>query len=369
MYYFDYAASCFTDKDVMDVFVEHELKYFPHPNTYGPSIALRENTKKKMMDLLKLENKEIVFTSGGTEANNLAIFGFAKTLTEPSHFISTTYEHSSVNEPLEQLELMGHTVTRVSARRDGRVHAEDIVAEIKENTVFVSVMAVNNEIGVASDIELIASEVKKANSDIVMFSDFVQGIGKTKLVDFKDIDLFTISSHKIYGLKSKGALIKNVDTKIDKIIYGGVLENNMRAGSQSVASEVAFAFALERSINSIDENILVIKENINYLATKFDEIEGIEINIMPDTNVLSVFIDGNIVGEVFKQLLYKEDIVVSTKSACSFKVIKPNASLVCLGYDQKRSDNTIRISVSHHTTKADLDVLVKNIIKVKNTDC
>lgn len=369
MYYFDYAASCFTDKDVMDVFVEHELKYYPHPNTYGPSIVLRDETKQKIMKLLKIENKEIVFTSGGTEANNLAIFGFAKTLNKPAHFISTTYEHSSVNEPLEQLEKMGHTVTRVSARNDGRVHAEDVVAEIKEDTVFVSVMAVNNEIGVASDIELIASEVKKVNKGIVMFSDFVQGIGKTKLVNFKNIDLFTISSHKIYGLKSKGALIKNLDTKIEKMIYGGVLENNMRAGSQSVASEVAFAFALERSIGAIEANTKIIKENITYVASKLEIIEGIEINIMPDTNVLSIFIDGNIVGETFKQLLFNEGIVVSTKSACSFKVIKPNASLVCLGYDQKRSDNTIRISVSHHTTKADLDVLVEKIIKVKNTDC
>jgi cysteine desulfurase len=366
MYYFDYAASCYTDKKVMDIFVEHELTYYPHPNTYQKSIDLRETTKNKMLETLKMTNKEVIFTSGGTEANNLAILGFAKTLTEKKEFICATYEHSSVSDSMDEVEKLGHIVKRIKPQTDGRIKFEDIKKEINDNTAFISLMSVNNEIGVANEIESIAKNIKAINNDIVIFSDFVQGIGKIKLINFDNIDLVTISSHKIYGLKAKGALIKNKDLIINKILFGGVLENNMRAGSQSVASEVAFAKALELAYENLDSNIQTIKSLMTHLVTTLESNPKIKANIIPDTNVLSIYINSKHDAKQMKQLLLEKDILISTKSACSFDVCKPNPSITCLGFDNIVSDKSIRISISHHTNIDDIDFLCENINQIIN---
>jgi len=362
MKYFDYAASTKMDEDVIETYLNVSDRFYAHPNTNKYSIQLRDESKKLILDYLKLNDHEITYTSGGTEANNLAIIGLANTYTSKKHFITSYYEHSSVFDAFKYLESLGHVVDYVMPRLDGLIYREDVVALIKKDTVLVSIMSVNNELGVVNDIDMILRGVKKTNERILFMTDYVQGLGKVDIKTLSDVDLITISAHKIYGPKGVGCLIRRKSIVLNKIIHGGANEDGLRGGTQNLSNEVAFAKAIKIIFEQKRKVKQKLKANVDYLVEGLNSIDCLYINTKVMSNVLSVSLNFDMLSESFVEELIQNDIIISTKSACS-KPSDISRSLQVLGFDELRANRTYRISVSHKTTFEEIDYLV-NTLKI-----
>lgn len=356
MIYFDYAASTPLNKEVLDVFYKLSLELTPNASSHTKSQLLNKQAGDIILDTLNLKNHEITFTSGGAEANNLAIRGYLKTKRK-GHLITSIYEHSSVYNVFVVLEQQGYEVTYLTPNSDGVIEVSDVINNIKDNTILVSIMTVNNEIGSVNDITSIAHEVKKVNKDICMMSDYVQGLGKIKLTDLSEIDLLTISAHKINGLKAHGAVIHNKELK--QITYAGN-PNDTRPGTSSVANNVAFAKAVKLTYTNYDVKLKQLSDIREYLTKKLSEISEVQINFTPVTNVISIYINSLMLSESGVALLKKRDIYLSTKSACSVKLKDVNRSLD-FKYDKEINKKTYRISFSYLTTYNECDQLVDGI--------
>lgn len=359
MRYFDYAATTKMNKEVLDTYIKVVDTYYAHPETNKTCIELKQQASEVILKNLKADNMLLEFTSGGTEANNLAIIGLAKTFESKKHFITSSYEHSSVQEVMNEVENMGHKVTYIEPI-DGVIKTSDVVAAICDNTVLVSIMAVNNEVGCVNDVESIMKAVKLCDFDIKTHVDFVQGLGKIKLLNYKNIDMFSISAHKIYGPKSCGALIYKKTLKLNQVLRGGP-KSSIRPGTQDLALQIAFAKAIKLLFVNYDKNIQLVRKNVGYLANKLAENSLVEFNIKPRVNIISINLKVKMQGESMVTYLSENDIVVSTKSACSTKNKVMSKTLKAIGLDAARADRTLRISVSAATTTEDMDYLVKII--------
>ncbi|MGL5021450.1 MAG: cysteine desulfurase family protein, partial [Mycoplasmatales bacterium] len=307
MKYFDYAASTKIDEDVLDAYVHVSREFFPHPDTYGPSIQLRSESKKVILKYLGLEDCDLIYTSGGTEANNLAIIGYAKTFTSMKHFITSFYEHSSIYDCFKELESQGHRVDYVMPNKDGIIDAKDVLNLISKDTVLVTIMSVNNEIGTINDINEISTQVKKKDNKILFMTDHIQGLCKIDISNCKNVDIITISSHKIYGAKGIGCIIKKPLINLEKIIFGGVNENNMRGGTQNLSSEVAFAKAIKNGFENFENNNHKIKEMVNFLYDELEKIKEIKYVVKGKVNIVNIIIDIPMQSESFVKLLLDND--------------------------------------------------------------
>ena len=365
MKYFDYAASTKIDEDVLDAYVHVSREFSPHPDTYGPSIQLRDESKKVILKYFDLEDSDLIYTSGGTEANNLAIIGYAKTFSSKKHFITSFYEHSSVYDCFKELEAQGHRVDYVMPNNKGIIDVKDILDLICNDTVMVSIMSVNNEIGTVNDINYISTQIKKKDNKILFMTDHVQGLCKIDISNCKNVDIITISSHKIYGPKGVGCIIKKPSVNLKKIIFGGVNENNMRGGTQNLSSEVAFTKAIKNGFENFENNNNKIKELVNYLYDELEKINEIKCVVKSKVNIVSIIIDVPMQSESFVKLLLDNGIVISTKSACS-KPTDISRSLQAIGYDLYKANRAYRISVSHNTKKEDVIYLIEKLKELIN---
>lgn len=360
MKYFDYAASTPMDKDVIETYLNVTNRFYAHPDTNKDSIQLRGESKKVILNYLNLKDHEITYTSGGTEANNLAIIGFASTFSSKKHFITSYYEHSSVYDSFKYLESLGHKVDYVMPRKDGLIYREDVVALINKDTVMVSIMSVNNELGIVNDIDMILKGVRKTNDQILFMCDYVQGLGKVDINLLSDVDLITISAHKVYGPKGIGCLIRKKGININKIIHGGANEDGLRGGTQNLSNEVAFAKAIKVIFEQKRKVTHQLKDNMDYLVDGLKQIDCVNINTDVMSNVISVSLNFEMMSESFVKELVENDIIVSTKSACS-KPSDISRSLQVLGFDATRANRTYRISVSHKTKMEDIDYLINTL--------
>jgi cysteine desulfurase len=360
MKYFDYAASTPMDEEVIETYLNVTNRFYAHPDTYKYSIQLRGESKKIILDYLNLKEHEITYTSGGTEANNLAIVGLARTFSGKKHFITSFYEHSSVYDSFKYLESLGHEVDYVMPRKDGLIYREDVVGLIKKNTALISIMSVNNELGVVNDIDMILKGVRKTNDKILFMCDYVQGLGKVDIKALADVDLITISAHKIYGPKGIGCLIRRKGINLNKIIHGGSNEDGLRGGTQNLSNEVAFAKAIKVIFEQKRKVKHKIKANVDYLVEGLNTIDCLYINTKVMSSVLSVSLNFDMMSESFVQELIENDIIISTKSACS-KPDDISRSLQVLGFDEVRANRTYRISVSHKTTFEDIDYFISTL--------
>jgi cysteine desulfurase len=247
-------------------------------------------------------------------------------------------------------------------RLDGLIYREDVVALIKKDTVLVSIMSVNNELGVVNDIDMILRGVKKTNERILFMTDYVQGLGKVDIKTLSDVDLITISAHKIYGPKGVGCLIRRKSIVLNKIIHGGANEDGLRGGTQNLSNEVAFAKAIKIIFEQKRKVKHKLKANVDYLVEGLNSIDCLYINTKVMSNVLSVSLNFDMLSESFVEELIQNDIIISTKSACS-KPSDISRSLQVLGFDELRANRTYRISVSHKTTFEEIDYLV-NTLKI-----
>lgn len=365
MKYFDYAATTPIDRSVFEVYQKVGETCFFNSGCNKEAKKLEMESRIRIMSSLGLDRDkfDLVFTSGGTESNNLAILGYAKTCETPSHFITSCFEHASVNSCFEQLEKDGHSVTYIPVDSSGHIAIDDVIKAIRPNTVMVSIMLVNNELGTRQPIEALFELIKRDYPQIVTMTDYVQGLGKLAF-DHTDTDLFTISSHKIYGPKGVGALIKTKSTKVMPLILGGTNEFNMRAGLQSLPAQVAFANAVEKVLANFEENNRKIAEVQLLFNTLVEESNVLTLNCRPQGNVSSIRLDTTIENTEVLTIMEERGFYLSARSADSAGIKLYSRSLLGIGLSKEQIDRTMRVSFSHHTSPEDVKELVTNLEQV-----
>ena len=361
--YLDYAANTPVDKEVLNTFNEATLKYFANPNSTH-SLGVETNKKieeetKKIMQMLQTEVKldndmEIVYTSGSSESNNLAIKGVAQTYKENGkHIISTFLEHSSVSSPLTYLKEQGYEIDIVNIKSDGKIDTENLKSLLRNDTILVSVCYVDSEVGTVQPIHEIA-EILKQYPNCFLHVDSTQAVGKVQM-NLENVDLISFAPHKFNGLNGFGALIKRKDIVLEPLINGGASTTIYRSGTPVIGQ----IYALDKALQITFENFKQRYEYVEKLNAKIRQAitkyENVKINTVSDENpyILNVSVLGTKATE-FKNKLEEYGICVSIKSACTV-IITPSRIVLAMTHDRKRALASWRISLSQLVTEEEID--------------
>ena len=320
------------------------------------------------MSLIKLKNHQIIYVNSATEANNLAIKGYAlKNKNRGKHIITSSYEHPSVLEAFRQLESeFGFEITYLAPNSDGVVLASEVEKALRNDTILVSIMAVNNEIGAINPIEDIANLLKKFPK-IAFHVDAAQAFTKLeKEINYNDVDLITISSHKIHGLIGIGALIKKKNINLLPLLSGGGQENGDRSSTNDVASAIAFTLASKISIKESKAHYNHVKSLadilIEYLSNNSDKYE---LNLPKVINPYIInFSTINKKSSVVVEALSRNGIMVSSTSACHSSKEKGSYVVKSLGKSDNIANNTIRVSFSYLNTVEEVKTFIKELDKI-----
>ena len=321
--------------------------------------------KETLAKLLKVSEKEIIFTSGGTESDNMALIGCAMAnMRRGRHLITTKIEHPAVLQTMNYLESQGFQVTYLPVDKTGRVRLEDLQRAIRPDTILVSMMYVNNEIGSLQPIAEAGALIKRMNPAILFHVDAVQGFGKFKIYPKKlNIDLMSVSSHKIHGPKGVGFLYVGEKVKILPITYGGGQQKNMRSGTENVPGIAGMAKAAELLYEHLDEDVNYLYELKEYFVKGVSSLEEIQVNgLIPEEeslrgtapHVVSVSVAG-VRSEVLLHALEDKGIYISAGSACASNKPQTSETLKAIGLQREYWDSTIRFSFSVLTTKEEIE--------------
>ena len=319
--------------------------------------------------LLKVSEKEIFFTSGGTESDNMALIGCAfANRRRGNHLITTQIEHPAVLQTMRYLESAGFRVTYLPVDNSGRITLEDLQNALSRDTVLVSVMHTNNEVGSLQPIAEAGALIKRMNPETLFHVDAVQGFGKAKIHPKKmGIDLLSISGHKIHGPKGVGVLYIADKVKLQPIIYGGGQQMNLRSGTDNVPGVAGMAKAAELVYAHYDEDVERLRQCKRRFIEGIQELEGIRINgLLPDSpggegtapHIVSVSVFG-VRSEVLLHALEEKGIYVSAGSACSARKPQPSATLRAMGVEKWMLESTVRFSFSVYTTIEEIDYTLK----------
>ena len=365
--YFDNSATTKALDSVRDIMVKTLTEDFGNPSAKHTKGMEAENyIRQAAADIaktLKVKDKEILFTSGGTESNNMALIGTALANQRAGkHIISTRIEHASVYQPLAFLESLGFEVTYLHVDHNGHISLEELEQSIRPDTILVSVMYVNNEIGAIEPIDEIARLVHGKNPKIVFHVDAIQAYGKLVIRPKKQgIDLLSVSSHKIHGPKGVGFLYIRSGVKIKPLIYGGGQQAGMRSGTENVPGVAGFGAAVKEMYTDHAEKIQKLIGLKDYMTDRLGEIEGTMINSKKGEasapQIVSVSFEG-VRSEVLLHALEDKGIYVSSGSACSSNHPGISGTLKGIGVAQKLLDSTIRISFSIFNTKEEVDYTI-----------
>lgn len=308
---------------------------------------------------LKAKEKEIIFTSGGTESNNFAIIGTAMAnKRRGKHIITTRIEHASVYEPMFYLENEGFEVTYLDVDETGIIDMKQLEESIREDTILVSCMLANNEIGAVEPIGEIGKIVKSKNPAAVFHVDAIQGYGKIPIIPKNEgIDLLSMSGHKIHGPKGVGFLYVKEKTKIQPMILGGGQQKGMRSGTENVPGIAGLGTACEIMAGHLKENAQKIGEVRDYFRSRITEISEIKDNSGDAPHVASISFK-NIRSEVLLHALEEREIYVSSGSACSSNRPHISGTLSAIGLSPEYRDGTLRFSFSVYNTKEEVDQVI-----------
>ena len=357
MIYLDYSATTPVDKRVLNTFNKVCTEYPGNVNSLHKlgmqAKELEDYATKKIEEILNLKNKEIIYTSGSTESNNQAIKGICyKYKNRGKHIITTYLEHSSIKNTMNYIQNQGFNIDYVRLDDNGEVDLEHLKKLLNNETILVSICAVDSELGIKQPISKIKN-ILKDYPKCIFHVDCTQGLGKIN-IDFNDIDLASISLHKIYGLKGIGMLIKNKNLVIEPILHGGKSTTIYRSGTPALPLIVSSMKALDLIIPNINNNYKYI-ETLNTLITdKLKEYSNIHINSTNSSipHIINISIN-NIKPETFVHALDEYDVFISTKSACT----ESNAmsdSVYAVTKDRELATHSLRISISHLTTKEEV---------------
>ena len=370
--YLDNASTTKLDPKVKEAFSNALDKYYANPSSIHKlgqeANYLLNRTKDDILHLLRCSDHQVLFTSGATESNNLAIKGVClKYKSRGNHIITSSYEHPSVLEAFRQLEKeFGFEVTYLSPNSKGIITAESVKKAIRKDTFFISIMAVNNEIGAINPIEEI-TDMLKTYPKVIFHSDLAQLIGKTeKAINFSKIDLFTISAHKMHGLVSSGALIKRKKIDLLPLASGGGQEYNYRSGTNDLATALAFKTTLDLALSNQKERYEHVSALSNQLISYLQANPDLyELNLPEPINPYIInFSSIKKKGSVVVEALSNAGIMVSSISACHSSKEKGSYVVKSLGKDEKVFNNTVRVSLDYLNTKEEIDTLVSTLDKI-----
>lgn len=367
--YFDNAATTKILPEVLDYMIEEYNNVYGNPSSthsIGKSSKYKlENARNKIAEIMQVNPRNIIFTSSATEANNMALCGI---LTDTkNHIITSDIEHPSIYNVCKELEKKGYEITFLKTDKNGLININELENSIKNNTALISIMFANNETGVIQDIERIGSIAKKNN--IPFHTDAVQVFGK-KIIDIKklNINMMSVSGHKLYAPKGVGFLYIDDNTKLNNIIIGGHQEKNRRAGTENLHSILALAKSIEILYNNIEKNEKYISNLMDYLIKKLEinfkdniKINGDKINKI--NNIINISIKGSDIQSLLA-LLDMNGIAVSAGSACMAGSLEPSRILSNMNLDNNIILSSIRISLGLYNTKEEIDKFIEILKKI-----
>lgn len=371
--YLDNAATTPVDADVFDKILPFFWEAYGSPDSQHflgrQSEQAVMRARRQVSDALGANENEIYFTSCGSESNSWALKGavWASKLSNP-HIITSKIEHSSVLNAVEQLADKGIEVTYLSPDKDGIISVNSLKAALKENTVLVSVMLANNEIGTIQPIKDLVEEVKKFNSDIIFHTDAVQAIGMMP-VDVNDlgVDMLSLSSHKFYGPKGAGVLYIKSNVKIDRLINGGKQERGQRGGTTNVPAVVGTGYAIEKAVEDLEHNCDYIKNLRDKLIDTIEkEIPNAVLNghrtkrLCGNVNFSFQYAD----SQGILTMLDINGIATSIGSACTAGNFKPSYVLMALGVPEELASSSIRLSIGKHNTTEEIEYTIKKLKEI-----
>ncbi len=379
--YLDNSATTKVTEGVRDKMMKVLYEDFGNPSSMHRMGVKAEQYMKEAAAIiagnLKVEPKEIIFTSGGTEANNLALIGTAlANKRRGNHIITTRIEHPSVHQPLVFLEENGFEVSFAPVDTSGKIIKEKLFELVKENTLMVSIMYVNNEIGAVQDVVELAAELKNRKKELIIHVDAVQAFGKYRIYPKRGgIDLLSFSGHKIHGPKGIGALYISDKIKVNPTVFGGGHQRGIRSGTENVPAIAALGQAVAELYSNFDEKI----ERMYLLKQRFlqevSKLEGVQVNGMPmectdsfelehirktAPHIMNVSFQG-VRSEVLLHALEDKGVYVSAGSACSSHHPTPSVTLTAIGLAKDLMDSTLRISMSEMTTQEEIEYTLEQI--------
>ena len=370
--YFDYNATTPLDHRVAEVFAQSSAEYFGNASSmhrHGQQAREQlDRARACLAGTMGASAGEIVFTSGGTESNNLAINGLLRALPSgPKHIVTSTIEHPAVSEVIRQIGDTDVQVSRVQVNSDGLISATDVEQQLRPDTVLVSIMHANNETGMIQPIAEVGRIVKArqaAGQNIFHHSDGVQSLGKIPIdVGSLGVDLYSVSAHKVYGPKGTGALYVRKGTPLAPIHFGGKHEHSRRAGTENVAGAIAFARAVELCTTEDAESIRRLRDRFEQAMLKSAvgaERNGGETRRLPNTSNLCF---RGISAESLLISLDMRGIAVSTGSACSSGSIEASPALLAMGLTRAQARASVRFSFGRGNTDADIEQLSAAVVE------
>lgn len=367
MAYLDNSATTKPDKAVADKIYEMLTVNFGNPSSFhkeglNANLELRA-AREKIANALSCESEEIYFTSGGTEANNLAILGAAEAeKRKGKRIVTTAIEHESVLQSVDELEKQGFEVIRLMPDKHGRITEQQVFDAVNSDTILVSMMYVNNEVGSIMPVKSIKKAVKRANAPALIHIDCVQAFGKLEVKPSKlGADLVTVTAHKIHGPKGVGALYLKKGTRILPRVFGGEQEKKLRPGTEAIPLIAGFGVAADL-IPDLKKQSEKIKEINTYAREGLLTVPGVKINSGDDASdyIINLFVPTFMTSQtVVQHLSSKYGVYVSNGSACAKG--KRSHVLTAMKLDDKIIEKSIRVSFSRTTTKGDIDEFVNAI--------
>ena len=364
MVYLDYSATTPVDERVIDTYSKVCKEFIGNPNSLHKlgveSKNLIDASTKQIADILGVKANDIIYTSGASESNNLAIKGIClKYQNRGKHIITTELEHSSIIAPINYLVGLGFEVDFVKLDDNGVVDLDDLKKLIRDDTILVSICSVNSEVGVKQPINEIAKIVKK-HPKCYFHSDVTQSIGK-EYVDFTNIDLASFSGQKFFGMKGIGCLIKKESIVIEPLIHGGKSTTIYRSGTPATPLIASISKALRLAYEDLDKKNEHIKEVHDYLI---DKLKDLDVTINSNEYCLDNIVNfslNNIKSETMLHALELDDIYISTQTACATG--NYSKAVYSITHDKDKASRSIRVSISYLTTKEEIDIFIESLKK------
>lgn len=371
--YFDNSATTKVTESVKNIVVKTMTEDFGNPSSMHMIGVEAEKyikeAKQNIASILKVNEREIFFTSGGTESNNMAIIGSAQANKRSGNKIITTkVEHSSVSNPMKYLEKQGFEVIYLPVDCRGVVDMEALKKEMTQDTILVSVMYVNNEVGSIMPVAEIGKYIKSVNPKVVYHVDAIQAFGKMEIKPKRDnIDLLTVSGHKIHGPKGSGFIYIKKNTKISPIIFGGGQQEGFRSGTENVPGIAGIGQAAKDCYDNLEQNVQIMTDLKDYLIDRLEQMEGVIVNsrkgIEGAPHIVSASFQG-VRSEVLLHALEEKGIYVSAGSACSSNKPAVSETLKAMNIDKDLLGSTIRFSFCKFNTREEIDYALEEIHKL-----
>ncbi len=367
MIYLDYSATTPVSYDVLESYNKATRDYMGNANSIHAlgvkSKVLLNSATKQLCELFDINEEELIYTSGATESNNMALKGVAEAYkNRGNHIIVSKLEHPSIYAVCDFLELQGYEISYVNNDRDGLVDFEDLKRKIRPTTILVSICAVNSEVGVRQPLKTIRQIIKKENPNTIFHSDMTQAIGKIA-VNMRDVDMASMSAHKIFGPKGIGFLYKNSKVNMTPLIHGSGKFNDLRSGTPPLPLVVALSKACRIALTDLERREASVKKLNERICEELNKLDGIVINSTKYSipHILNISLDG-VRPETFIHAMEEDEIYLSTNTACSSGEL--STSVMAVYNDKNRATSTIRISLSYVTTNEEINKFL-NIFKLR----